>query len=107
MGDPVGYFDFESVVAGRKSGERQAAIQSDLFDVATDGAGGFRRRPDFFFVAKEAIGGGSTGFAKDFVEFEIVELHEEAEGFGVCEGVRKARADFEWAENKLASADLR
>ncbi len=69
MGDLVGHFYFEGVVAGSEGSERETTVQSDLFAVAAYGAGRFGGGPDFFFVAKEAIRCGGTGLAKEFVEF--------------------------------------
>ena len=106
MGDLVGHFYFEGVVAGREGGKRETTVQSDLFAVAAYGAGGFGGGPDFFFVAKEAIRGGGARLAKEFVKFKIVELHEDAESFGVREGARKAWTDFVGAEDELTGADL-
>ena len=106
MRDIVQHFDFERVLTGRKSRERQAAIQSDLFAFARDGAGTFYGTPDLLFVAEEAIGCGNTGFAEDVIGFEIIELEEDAENFGVRKGVRKARTNFVRAENELAGADF-
>jgi hypothetical protein len=106
MRDLVRYFDFESVMTGRKCGKRKAAIESDLFAIAADGAGIFDRAPDFFFIAEETIDGRNAGFAKDVVGFQIVELEENAQILRVGEIVGETRADFVRAEHELCEANF-
>ncbi len=106
LGNLIGGADFKEVLAGSERGERNEALDGELFAGLAELARGLFGAPDFLCAFQDAIENGGAGFVRGGVGLEIVELDEDAHFFRGGEGVVEAWADFARTDDEGTESDL-
>jgi hypothetical protein len=107
IAEEIDRVDCQSVVACLERGEREVALEGDLFAGLLELFGGFILFPDLLVIFQDAIGYGDICFVGLEVELEAVELEEDAHFVGGGECGVDAGADFVGVQDEGALADLR
>jgi hypothetical protein len=74
VGEEVEGEDFEGVTAGGEGGEREVALEGDLFAGLVELFRGFVLVPDLLLIFDDAVGDGDICFVGLGVELEVIEL---------------------------------